>query len=532
MPTSTGAMRGEKQAAPVPEQAAEHAQTQLLALLRHNLAMIRRSVAHVEQRYTARVLRSLPYVRRELKVYGDVLALVVSETLPDQGAHTALLNLMPPPYLPKTEAAVMDEDMPQEPAKTEDVPRRAEATQVMQALPETMPEITAYLSLLVTVYLLDQGSAEKAKALCEQAMDNAVRANRRSLDLLVAKLAFFLGRCYEVCQGGLVPLRDSLLALLRTASLRHDSETNATVQNLLLRFYIVESNLYDQAEKFVSRAPFPRAKASNAQVARYDYYVGRIRALQLNYSDARAHFQQAIRRAPQQGLLADALAAKEPNTNPLAAGFLQTAYKFLIIVELLMGDLPERSVFRIPLLRRALAVYLPIVQAVRAGNLALFQETLQKHQELFQRDKTYSLILRLRHNVIKTGIRRISLAYSRISLADITRKLRLESEEDAEYVIAKAIRDGVIDAMVEHDSAIMVSNEAADVYATNEPQAQLQQRINFCMQLHNDSVKAMRYSLESHRAELASATAALERERELANEIVDGDMDESDEEWP
>ena len=91
--------------------------------------------------------------------------------------------------------------------------------------------------------------------------------------------------------------------------------------------------------------------------------------------------------------------------------------------------------------------------------------------------------------MIKTGIRRISLAYSRISLADITRKLHLESEEDAEYVIAKAIRDGVIDARVEHDSATMVSNEAVDIYATNEPQTQLQQRINFCLQLHNDSVK-------------------------------------------
>ena len=42
----------------------------------------------------------------------------------------------------------------------------------------------------------------------------------------------------------------------------------------------------------------------------------------------------------------------------------------------------------------------------------------------------------------------------------------------------------------------------------------------------------MRYSLDSHREELASATEAHERERELANEIADGDMDDSEEEWP
>ena len=43
----------------------------------------------------------------------------------------------------------------------------------------------------------------------------------------------------------------------------------------------------------------------------------------------------------------------------------------------------------------------------------------------------------LRHNVIKTGVRMISLSYSRISLADLAGKLHLESAEDAEYIVAK-----------------------------------------------------------------------------------------------
>ena len=134
--------------------------------------------------------------------------------------------------------------------------------------------------------------------------------------------------------------------------------------------------------------------------------------------------------------------------------------------------------------------------------------------------------------MIKTLIRRISLAYARISLADITRKVHLESEEDAEYVIVKAIRDGVIDARVDHENAIMISNEAVDLYATNEPQAQLVQRFDFCLLLHNDSVKAMRYSLDHHRAELDSASAAHARERELVKEIAEGDLGDSEDDWP
>ena len=102
----------------------------------------------------------------------------------------------------------------------------------------------------------------------------------------------------------------------------------------------------------------------------------------------------------------------------------------------------------------------------------------------------------------------------------------------AEYVIVKAIRDGVIDARVDHENAIMISNEAVDLYATNEPQAQLVQRIDFCLQLHNDSVKAMRYSLDHHRAELDSASAAHARERELVKEIAEGDLGDSEDDWP
>ena len=48
--------------------------------------------------------------------------------------------------------------------------------------------------------------------------------------------------------------------------------------------------------------------------------------------------------------------------------------------------------------------------------------------------------MRLRHNVIRAGLRRISLAYSRISLADVASKLGLPNVEDTESIVTKAIR--------------------------------------------------------------------------------------------
>jgi len=51
---------------------------------------------------------------------------------------------------------------------------------------------------------------------------------------------------------------------------------------------------------------------------------------------------------------------------------------------------------------------------------------------------------RLRHNVIKTGIKMISLSYAKISFSDVAQKLQLDSPEDAEYIVAKVSPSGII----------------------------------------------------------------------------------------
>jgi 26S proteasome regulatory subunit N3 len=136
-----------------------------------------------------------------------------------------------------------------------------------------------------------------------------------------------------------------MLAALRTATLRYDTDTQGTLLTLLLRNF-VHYKLYDQADKLVSRTTFPESSGNNLY-ARYLYYLGRIRAIQLDYSAAHQNLLTAIRKAPQ---------------NKAAAGFLQTVQKFFVVVELLMGDIPERSTFRTPMFEKVLAPYAQIVQ--------------------------------------------------------------------------------------------------------------------------------------------------------------------------
>nr|GEU32193.1 probable 26S proteasome non-ATPase regulatory subunit 3 [Tanacetum cinerariifolium] len=89
-----------------------------------------------------------------------------------------------------------------------------------------------------------------------------------------------------------------------------------------------------------------------------------------------------------------------------------------------------------------------------------------------------------------TGLRNISISYSRISLADVAKKLRLESPNpmaDAESIVSKAIRNGAIDATLDHPNGWMVSKETGDIYSTNEPQLAFNSRIAFYLNMHNEA---------------------------------------------
>lgn len=98
-----------------------------------------------------------------------------------------------------------------------------------------------------------------------------------------------------------------------------------------------------------------------------------------------------------------------------------------------------------------------------------FKKLLQTHRVLFEKDKNLTLIQRLRHTVIKFGLKKINISYSKISITDIAKKLSLESIDETEQIVAKAIRDGVIDAIVDHDHMWMKSQDISDVYTSNDP---------------------------------------------------------------
>ncbi|KAG8757396.1 26S proteasome non-ATPase regulatory subunit [Serendipita sp. 396] len=513
--------------------------------IKANVALIQRGVSSMEPRFAHRVLRGLTGLRKVLN--SQVIAQAIEENLVKDGPAARTLKN----YLKDSGSSSMDIDA---------------TTTTTGPLPtQDIPETEMYLRLLLIHHLLSTPTNESRQTAFQLARDSVQKIqslNRRTMDPIGAKVWSVYGRACEVIESvQLAALRPELLAAQRTAALRRDDDTQAVLINLLLRNYI-HYKLFSQADKFVSKTNFPQS-AGNPQLARHHFYLGRIKAVQLSYTQAHTQFEQAIRRAP-------------PATT--APGFYQAVHKFFIVVELLMGEIPERQMFRHVVLEKPLKPYAEIVRAVRTGSLSQFQAALQTHSAQFTADNTLTLLSRLRQNVIKTGLRKLSLAYSRISLRDICLKLHLESEEDAEYVVGKAIRDGVIEASIIHERGWMVQKgyeiegintlvgvpgapgsgakqgavgkatlnlggkprQPGEALVRSEVQDGLVRgygpevvdvfgrRISFCLQLHNESVRAMRYPLNAHRKELVSVQAALEREKELSREVMRGEHDDDD----
>ncbi|TXG64861.1 hypothetical protein EZV62_011855 [Acer yangbiense] len=459
-----------------------------------------------EVRRIVRAVRLTMALRRKLKA--SLLSAFLNSVLtPGSDAHARLVL-----YLPKEDEHDMEVDT---------------ASSITQApVKHSLPEIEIFCYLLVLIFLIDKKKYSEAKACSSACIARLKIINRRTVDVLAARLYFYYSLCYELT-GDLAEIRGNLLALHRIATLRHDELGQETLLNLLLRNYL-HYNLYDQAEKLRSKAPRFEAHSNQQaiislhygtncillQFCRYLLYLGKIRTIQLEYTDAKESLLQAARKAP-----------------VAALGFRVQCNKWAIIVRLLLGEIPERTVFMQKGMEKALRPYFELTNAVRIGDLELFRSVAEKFSSTFSADRTNNLIVRLRHNVIRTGLRNISISYSRISLADVAKKLRLDSPNpvaDAESIVSKAIRDGAIDATVDHANGWMVSKETGDIYSTNEPQMAFNSRIAFCLNMHNEAVRALRFPPNSHK-EKESAEKRRERqqqEQELAKHIAEEDDDE------
>lgn len=435
-------------------------------IISSHIQLLKKYISIGERRFILRVLRGVRSIRKELNDF--LLKESIETFLPqcsEDSARSFIISILSDMALDSSEMMI-----DQSHDKNTNINDNDDA--------RLQPVLTLYFGLLTLLLSLNHHQYEEAQNISSFFVEYIQKINMRLLDPIAASIYFYYFCSYEIANSNTSLIRPVLLQSYQSRCLRSDFMSQAVLLNSIVRSYI-QDHLYDQADMLTSKVTFPE-HADNQQIARYMYYLGRIKATQLEYSTAYQYLLQAIRKSPPLG-----------NINSL--GFHQSVHKLAIIIQLLTGDIPDRALFRQPVLRKSLNAYFHLTKAIRKGDLNMFNEVQQKYASNFHKDGNFTLIMRLRHNVIKTGIRLISKAYSRISFQDICSKLNLESAQDAEFIVAKTIRDGVIDAIVDHDDHSMKSKELIGVYDTNEPQNNYYSRSCFCIDLHEEAVQAMRY---------------------------------------
>jgi 26S proteasome regulatory subunit N3 len=154
----------------------------------------------------------------------------------------------------------------------------ARANDIMQ-----YPETQLFLYDLLLMKLVDDGDLKNAKEFGDFIYMRLKNVNLRTLDNLAAKAYYMIAVVYEK-QSKLAEIRPFMFEIYKNCTLKHDLIGQATVMNIILRSYL-QQNLYEQARSFLVKTTFPET-ASNNQYARYLYYLGRIKAVQLEYSEA------------------------------------------------------------------------------------------------------------------------------------------------------------------------------------------------------------------------------------------------------
>lgn len=220
-------------------------------------------------------------------------------------------------------------------------------------------EVGVYIHLLVLLFVIDariSDSGQQASSCADRLLIYLQSCPmRHTLDELSARSYQAIMLAYEVA-GKSCLCMDLLFKAHRAAVVRHDHVGQAVLSNQILRAYI-QDRQYAQADQFVSRSVFPETRSNN-QLARYFYYVGRIKAIQLDYTEAYRCLSQAQRKAPQH----------------TAMGFRVTVTKLLALVQLLMGEIPELGVFygvgmsQENEIRQKLKPYLALAASVRNGH--------------------------------------------------------------------------------------------------------------------------------------------------------------------
>ena len=253
---------------------------------------------------------------------------------------------------------------------------------------------------------------------------------------------------------------------------------NHILRNMLL------SNHIEEAGRFLKHCEFPEHE-QNIQLSKFLFYKGFYMGLVGNFSQSGLLLGQALQKAPEDHLKKESRALKN---------FKLVAQKQLIIVSLLMSEMPSPRLFR----DHRLKVYKELVLLVSKGHFQKFRVYLESHKELFKKDLVYTLLLKLKSVVLKNGLKKLSQAYSSLSIYELLYKLGLHNESKLQVnaFLAKVMGKMSRFVLTNDNKTVIFKREERNLSDDSIRQA-LSKRIVHVKSLEEQMVKALKFPDEN-----------------------------------
>jgi len=346
------------------------------------------------------------------------------------------------------------------------------------ATPKTEYEVT--LALLSALLLYKTKAYAQAQSILHTLLFERPHnfAQRTYLEHLVNFLFYKYLNCVEFSRG-FEAQKSKLYLLLRELQAYKSEVLFCTLYIFVLRNLVLTRQLRE-AHQLLKNWAFP-ASVQYIYFTKYLFYKGLFCGLVGQYQLAYAHINDAFRKVPEN---------KEKLT-PGLRNFVLLIQKHMIVLNLLLNELPSIEIFaEVPKLRN----YKELVNMVSHGHNEEFTRYLAQHKAEFTRDLVFPLLSKMRAVVLRNAVKKLSIAYTRISVADILAKIGVSRADnfDLQSFLVKSsgyIEDFTIDPQTDVIDFVRSSENYSDAFIRDT----LTRRIEHLSALEEQVVKSLKY---------------------------------------
>ncbi len=171
--------------------------------------------------------------------------------------------------------------------------------------------------------------------------------------------------------------------------------------------------------------------------------------------------------------------------------FVLLVRKQKIVLELLMNNLPNPETF---LEQSQLETYKTLVKMVSNGYTQQFHDLVRREKDLFENDLVMPLLKKLHSIVLRNALKKLSCAYTKISVKDILEKIHADKDPnfDLQSFLVKS-KENVENFQIDPKNSVVNFAKTKEEYHDESIRANLLKRIKHLNSLEEQVIKSLKY---------------------------------------